>query len=353
MVLPPKVTRKPEIPALTGIRWFAAVWVVCLHYAPLSTSTPVILKTFTSYGYLAVDFFFLLSGFILAYNYEDLRPEGHGKFWISRFARIYPDYLFAFLLAAPFAEPTIKALVKGAAVASLLQAWLPQTAFAWNTPAWSVSNEAFFYVTFPFVLAVIRARSRNSLYAFALACLAISAATRFVGNSLAPSDNVSAFFATFPLIRWPQFLIGVVAGIFFLRGLRIPAWLGLAVLIPLFASAPALSAATVGSIAIVGFALLVLGLASATGWASVALSLATTRLLGQASYAMYLLQEPMARYVGYGSWPRFTTYLIVLIVASIVVFVLIEEPSRKLLRWTQCGSHAKIHTTEVSARDGT
>jgi peptidoglycan/LPS O-acetylase OafA/YrhL len=331
---PGKTARKPEISALTAVRWFAAVWVVCLHYAPVSSSAPLWLRSFTSYGYLAVDFFFLLSGFILAYNYDDLGPDGRGKFWMSRFARIYPDYLFALLLAAPFAfQPTARAFVKGVVVASLLQSWLPQTAFAWNSPAWSVSNEAFFYATFPFALAAIRAKSRNSLWVIALVCLAISAATRFLGNSLAPAGltNVSIFFTAFPLVRWPQFLIGVASGVLFLRGIRIPVWLGFAVLVSLFAAAPMLTTATVGSVAIAGFALLVHGLAGASGWASVAFA-PIVRPLGQASYAMYLLQEPIARYLGYGSWPRFAAYFATLTVASVVVFRLIEEPSRELLR---------------------
>lgn len=329
--------RKPEISALTGIRWFAAFWVVWLHYAPLTKSAPLLVRSVTSYGYLAVDCFFLLSGFILAYNYEDLRPEGLGRFWVSRFARIYPDYLFAFLLAAPLVfEPTVNGLVKGAAVLSLFQAWVPQTAFAWNTPAWSVSNEAFFYATFPFVLISLRAKSRNRLYAVAIGCLAISAATRFSASFLAPAGpitKVGTLLYACPLIRWPQFLIGVASGLLFLRGVRVSVWYGTVVLGVLFAASPLLTSDVVGSIAIAGFALLIHGLAGSSGRLSSVLSLRGVKLLGQASYAMYLIQEPIAKYMGQGSWTWFFGYFAVLTVASLGVFWLIEEPCRKLLRW--------------------
>jgi peptidoglycan/LPS O-acetylase OafA/YrhL len=81
------------------------------------------------------------------------------RFAVARFARIYPACCIGLALSAPWvAAALIKHLSpaavwaesgKAALTWSLLQAWLPQTATAWNTPAWSLSVEAFFYLCFP------------------------------------------------------------------------------------------------------------------------------------------------------------------------------------------------------------
>src|ERR1043165_5779776 len=82
------------------------------------------------------------------------------SFYVSRLSRIYPAYLAAFLIALPFNVvwslnvngPFIGflKLTSGAAlVLALLQAWTPWTAWYWNSPAWSLSAESFFYLGFP------------------------------------------------------------------------------------------------------------------------------------------------------------------------------------------------------------
>ena len=101
---------KPEgrIDALTSLRFFAALWVVFFHqwltYYP-KTLGSWFYQTLISKGFLGVDIFFLLSGYILAYVYlKGARPPKVNKifFWRARFARIYPVYALSFLLEAPF-----------------------------------------------------------------------------------------------------------------------------------------------------------------------------------------------------------------------------------------------------------
>lgn len=93
---------RKRLPALTGLRLLAALYVVSFHYAPpLSQGFDV----FTSAGYSAVSLFFILSGFVLAYNHIDMERDAitvdRGRFWLSRFARVYPAYLLALALMAP------------------------------------------------------------------------------------------------------------------------------------------------------------------------------------------------------------------------------------------------------------
>jgi hypothetical protein len=91
-----------RIDSLTSLRFFAAVYVVLFH-----TETAVLIRhhaakpwiTFAGHGYLAVSFFFILSGFLLTWTYADRRYAGSFKpFLLARFARIYPVYLLALLI---------------------------------------------------------------------------------------------------------------------------------------------------------------------------------------------------------------------------------------------------------------
>ena len=94
---PPSAAKKPHLPALTGLRAFAALNLVFFHFAnprDFGWLAPVV-----DNGYTSVSFFLLLSGFILAYNYSDRSARGEmaiGKFWVARFSRLYPVYIFSF-----------------------------------------------------------------------------------------------------------------------------------------------------------------------------------------------------------------------------------------------------------------
>src|SRR5260370_41928881 len=96
------MTDRPRLPALTSVRFFAALHVFVFHmYAMKITSGIGWTGQISSIGYVGVSLFFLLSGFILVYTYPG-RDVRAGEFWRARFARIYPAYLFSLLVTAPF-----------------------------------------------------------------------------------------------------------------------------------------------------------------------------------------------------------------------------------------------------------
>jgi peptidoglycan/LPS O-acetylase OafA/YrhL len=158
-----------HLDALTGIRGLAA-WGVVLYHVRLSLSglLPEPAIAALGKGYLAVDLFFVLSGFVIWYNYAARIRDGgwvEAKLFLwRRFARVWPLHGavlagfagFALLLGLsgrdtagyPWAELPLHLL--------LVQNWgfLPE--LAWNHPAWSISTELAAYLLFPSLVAVWR-----------------------------------------------------------------------------------------------------------------------------------------------------------------------------------------------------
>jgi peptidoglycan/LPS O-acetylase OafA/YrhL len=113
-----------------------------------------------------------MSGFILAYNYNDRAHAGKLKaktFWIARLSRLYPVYGLALLLSLGMLMDEWSArshaqFFWGVALTPLLlQAWSPSLATFWNTPAWTMCTEAFFYLIFPVVILIRRPKRLGPL----------------------------------------------------------------------------------------------------------------------------------------------------------------------------------------------
>jgi peptidoglycan/LPS O-acetylase OafA/YrhL len=361
---------RPRLPAITSLRFFAAFHVALFHMNEMGAITgPAWFKSFAAIGYVGVSFFFVLSGFILVYTYAG-RDIVLGDFWQTRFARIYPAYLFSLVLSFPFfyfgalkmhipffafAEQhfTLSAVL----VLLLLQAWVPPAALAWNSVAWSLSVEAFFYAVFPFALTRFGKLSRTVLWALIPACwiagLAVSIsylAMRPAGALYVSSNNWSAavqFVKFFPLVRLPEFLMGMACGYLFLRNERNPrhAW-PLVALGLLGVAGTALAARFVPYLVVhtalggPAFAALVYGIALQPSWASWLNNRALV-LFGNASYSFYLLHTMFV-------WPFFHDFKtqavrnngfigiaiwtgMMLAIASLV-YRFIEEPARRKLR---------------------
>lgn len=175
----PAYTRKPALPALTGIRSLLALTIMLFHFTPSGlmwaahprfTLYPII-----NIGYVFVSFFFVISGFILYYNYAE-RPGGVNPldFWVARASRLYPVYLLTMLVSIPMLDVEWHArshaqFVVGVITTPLLiQGFFPRLATFWNTVSWTLSCEVALYLLFPWLVKVRLPKSIFKLIAMGL-----------------------------------------------------------------------------------------------------------------------------------------------------------------------------------------
>ncbi len=162
------MTRARELRALTGVRGIAA-WLVVLYHVRLAPDwLPQPVVDALDKGYLAVDFFFLLSGFVIWLAWHE-RLRDHGllavpDFLQRRIARIWPLHLamlgFGVLLASVLAatgraDPVEFPFAELPLHVALVQNWGFTGTLTWNDPAWSISSEWAAYLAFPLLTLAI------------------------------------------------------------------------------------------------------------------------------------------------------------------------------------------------------
>ena len=163
---------RADIPALTSIRGIAACWVVLFHFQFwLPHGTPPVVRRAIGHGYLGVDLFFVLSGYVIALNYagalSELRFASWGRLLWLRIARIYPLHLLMLFLYIPLAAamalfarqglPPHRFDLSGFGLSLLLmQSWGIRSHETWDLPAWSISVEWLAYILFPVLLWMCR-----------------------------------------------------------------------------------------------------------------------------------------------------------------------------------------------------
>jgi len=288
----------PDLPALTSLRGIAAVTVLFFHaswiaYNYAGGAPPA----FWRRGYLAVDLFFLLSGFILTHVYRSrLAAERSwpaiGQFLWARFCRIYPASLFTtalfvlvYTVGGLYFQDKISFTAQLIAALLLLQVpWLDTIAI--NPPSWSISAEWYAYLLFPFFVPLIwRLRGRTAAMAGIVLVAAVSVDHTIFGHE----DQSSGWGA---LIRaLPEFTIGVFAYRYFSEKRSRKFWEKDATLIGIGAMIFAACSAGISDGVIVVL-LLALLLASVCNSGRVApiLTAAPLRWLGEVSYSIYISQ---------------------------------------------------------------
>ena len=304
------MSRRPAIDSLTSVRGLAALWVVLYHFqfdivALLPLAKPLL--PFFGQGHFAVPIFFVLSGYVLAYNYLEsigARPRLSEvfRFWGRRLQRIYPLHLATLLAVVPM---VLLARLRGLEISGtgyglrdfvlnvlLIHTWVPHFKLNWNYPSWSVSSEWFAYLFFPLAcLVFVRVRRLASLAGFALLFYALAIGLLLAGDTL-PFHEMTAVVG--PFLLGCTFARAIGLGSIPRFGMRIGAWLALLalVLFPFFAVAQALAIAMMTTGIALVFALAAAGEDCSRFWRWKPLV-----ILGDVSYSLYLVHTLVQKLV--------------------------------------------------------
>ncbi|MBX7434498.1 acyltransferase [Mycobacterium sp. Y57] len=366
-----------EIRALSGLRIVAAVWVVLFHFRPLlAQASPPCSDTLAPVldaGAQGVDLFFILSGFVLTWNYLDRMGESWStrstlQFLWLRLARVWPVYLVTMHLAAAWIlftlyvgdwpSPDVDQLT---AISWLRQFLLVQLWFqpffdrsSWDGPAWSISAEWLAYLLFgALVLVVFRIASATR--ARGLLLLALVAA-------LVPTLFLLASGVFYTPWSWlPRIVMQFIAGALAcaaVRRLRITdrgrqaagvgaLLLGVGIVggLYLLDNIPKTTIYDAGGLVDVLFLPLVVTLAIGVGTLPALLSTRVMVYLGHISFSLYMIHEIVhtawnwtALQFGITLEPSWTAKLtlvgLILLAGALaaVLYHFVEEPARHWMR---------------------
>lgn len=348
-----------NIPALTSLRFFAAAAIFALHAAQMpGFPTGQFLGFTLNHG---VSFFYVLSGFILHYNYRD-RPTGWVRFMWLRFARIWPLHIAALALALALRWSDLVSWIHAyltpysvTAVVFLLQAWSPHntTYFAINGVSWSISAEMFFYVCF---LPLSIAFTRRPFWSLAGAILFHAAYSIAIWNDPATRQFAGALFSVNPAFRILEFVIGIAASETWMRlrtaeisrgmATAIEVSVIVAVLIADLLTGRLVSALKPLDTPVLAtayvmwvdpfFAALLCVFASNRGFVSKALGWHPLMALGEISFALYMVHQPIQWFVAanlpvLGSFGMLLVSIAATLAAAAAAHYWIEKPAQSLL----------------------
>ena len=345
---------RADLPGLTGIRGLAA-WFVVLYHIRLGAASylPDWADFVLSKGYLAVDLFFMLSGFVLWLNYSDrLRREGVRavpKYLGRRVARVWPLHLFmlaamvifAFGVAAtgelntvhyPWAELPLHVL--------LVHNWGFTSGLTWNDPSWSISGEAAAYLLLPLLVLAVDWKKLSPAWSIAALLLLVALLSAIMGWSGAAT--LGEAIPRFGLLRaLTEFTMGTIVCALWQIWCARPR------------RAAGLAAALVGAALLLGFttsapetlvvptflAGLLLALALTADRRGNPLAARPIFYLGEISYSTYLVHFLL--YIvfkilfvadpGYVSPPLILLFLLLTLAASMALYHGVERPAQRLL----------------------
>ncbi|MGJ4945744.1 acyltransferase family protein [Bradyrhizobium sp. HKCCYLS1011] len=328
-----------HIAALDGIRFVAAFSVMASH-ATYQIHPPgdwdnmtLTVWTLTHLANVGMTLFFVLSGFVIHWNYRlsVQQPGGLRDFFIARWSRLYPLFLVVFVIGFLYelvAKQNSAPLVRSAPFfLTFTTSWwfwrVDDSRYIFNAISnpllgvmWSLATEAFFYVVYPFLAPVANRLSKWGALAALLGIGALGAimAVGFVkytdlilklGFTYADVDQSSGASFLFwlgyhsPLMRLPSFLIGVAAAQVVLAGGRLPrlwADLTFALCVAAIAAVDQMRSQfsmVDTSACVILFAGLCLAASTEKSRAAQLMGLPLMVWGGQASYSLYLLHDPV------------------------------------------------------------
>jgi peptidoglycan/LPS O-acetylase OafA/YrhL len=336
--------------ALTSFRFIAAL-MVFIYHAGIGNSYQT--------GYIGVSFFFILSGFIMTYTYRDKLskqdPYHVKKYFIARLAKIYPVHVLTFFLAVPYyffiplKHETILYVFQAITNLLLIHSFIPFGNISFNGVSWSLSDELFFYLLFPYILFATLTKLTKIRDKFIIILLIwIIFALAFIAL---PENNFSIWLTYyFPGVRIFEFFVGIILGIIFLETkvylskfsnfifslTEITSILLLSIIVY---SATSFSQNIRFSLIFIPFlGLIIFVFAFQKGIFSKIMSKNIFIYLGEISFSFYMLHNLVLSYIYFlwrpnlGSTMTILFCLTITLILSILLFNFYEEPIRKKIK---------------------
>lgn len=345
---------------LTFTRFIAALLIVILHFAGnLFYIENDFIITLRKHLYLGVDYFYVLSGFVMMIAYGDRDSINKKEYWINRVARVYPLHLFTLFLTFlisifvsinyltyyKFNVPSFLANL------TLVQAWFPGYSLSWNVPSWSVSTEMFFYFVFPFVYHLFFRKlsvTKSTIIIFIIWLLfQIGMNVYYFSEQYGGYKSLDRYFLYYnPILHVSTFFVGMWFGNYFRKNnTKLNRNYDWHILILLILSSVLVYLASDlfihNGLLAIPFALLILLVALNSGKLTQLFNHKWLIYLGEISFALYLLQNPVYIFLrkvfdGLGinkdGYLLFFVGLIVLLIASHFTYKYVEIPMKNRIR---------------------
>ncbi|WP_412850291.1 acyltransferase family protein [Chryseobacterium sp. PMSZPI] len=336
-----------KITQITFTRFLAAMAIVISHFnKDLFLYKINYISNIFLHANVGVSYFFILSGFIMIVAYHKKDKIQYFDYYKNRFARIYPLYILGLLLYLVTRSSNFN-WYDGFLYLLGLQSWIPGKAMVLNFPGWSISVEFLFYLIFPILYNYLYSKGNKSIWVVTIIIWIITQVfSNFYFSSSyyqGPHTESHELLYYFPLMHINEFLIGNLAGIFFVKNHRqknydLPiillflSMLCLLIFVPIFYHN--------GFMALLFIPLIIL-ISWNNGWLTKLFSLKPLEYLGEASYAVYITHIPVLYILREVlKWRKyeldidnvFWIYMIVVILISVLFYQFIEKPLRDTLK---------------------
>lgn len=209
----PNTQGNPSILTLTSLRFFFAFFVFLSHLTMDFGNQKIswLQRNFFYEGFLGVSFFFILSGFVLAYSTAKYISKdktfqlNKRKFYLARIFRIYPLHLLTLIISVAI-YPSFY-FSKFIVMVFLVHSFIPDSTyfFAYDSPSWSISDEMFFYILFPFLVSIIIKREKTSIAIVILLLILLIIIKPYI-----PLFYEKFIYYINPIIRLLDFYIGIL-----------------------------------------------------------------------------------------------------------------------------------------------
>ena len=338
---------RSEITAFTGLRGLAAWWVVLYHFSDFVPVGGAAMR-FIRHGPLAVDLFFVMSGFVLALSYGDsfarrLGARSWASFMVMRLGRIYPLHLAILLMyvtvplalwltGRPIADERFP-ITYFAQSLILIQNWGLASGLAWNPPAWSISAELLFYIVFPFIAFAFGRWSEQRVPLLVMGGTSLVCITA-LGVSWGSLEIDPPRFGTVRCIA--ECILGV--WLFYAVRLWQPGYRTAIALLLLSSGLGAMFALGIAedyTVIPAAYMCLIAGLTNARNAVSRILSSSPLQFLGTISFSTYLIHyliKDWIKLIFAGQIPSpwlFTIYITAVFASSVILYRLVEAPGRR------------------------